>query len=119
MAVENGKLRLAGAVQLRGGTAEVLESVNPLLYAREIMIETDTGKLKIGDGARNWNSLYYVSSSGTSAEFPPVDNKIYVIKNGEYVSVTPELYEVADMELIQDEEMTSYQFTGENIEVRL
>ena len=117
MAVENGKLRLTGAVQLRGGTAEVLERVNPLLYAREIMIETDTGKLKIGDGARNWNGLNYVSgdSSGTSADLPPIDNKIYVIKNGEYVSVTPDIDDVSDMELIVDEEMTEYQFTGTNV----
>lgn len=135
MTINNGVMTLTGAIQLRGGTAADLASKNPLLAAREIMIETDTNKIKIGDGVTHWNGLNYATSassgsgssgtdtptSGTTSEteLPMDDNRIYVIKNGQYVSVTPELDEVADIELIQNEEMAEYQFTGTNIEVNV
>lgn len=57
--IQNGVLNLDGAIQLRGGTYENLAAANPLLAAREIMVETDTGKLKVGDGVNNWNDLEY------------------------------------------------------------
>ena len=73
MAVENGILNLSGAIRLRGGTAADLESVNPVVNSRELMIETDTGKIKAGrlkyekngvalvtPGLYNWNELPYV-----------------------------------------------------------
>ena len=56
----------------------------------------------------------FLELSEISPDLPPIDNKIYVIKNGQYISVTPELDDFADMELIQNEEMTPYQFTGTN-----
>ena len=49
-----------GVMQMRGGTAAVLASVNPLLARREIMVEVDTGQMKIGTGTQRWNSLKYV-----------------------------------------------------------
>ena len=61
MAIENGVLKPTGAIQLRGGTTGALTSENPVLSRREIMIETDTGKIKVGtDGLTAWNSLEYV-----------------------------------------------------------
>ena len=39
-------------------------SKNPILATGEFGLETDTLKLKIGDGVRNWNSLPYITSSG-------------------------------------------------------
>lgn len=36
-------------------------SVNPLLRLAEPGFESDTNRLKIGDGVRRWNSLPYVS----------------------------------------------------------
>ena len=66
MAIENGILKPSGVIQLRGGTAAVLASVNPVLSEREIMIETDTGKIKVGtDGLTAWNSLPYVGGNGS------------------------------------------------------
>ena len=50
-----------GALQHRGGTAAALASENPTPKAREIMIETDTTKFKIGDGVTAWNELAYAS----------------------------------------------------------
>lgn len=48
-------------IQLRKGTAAQWMSANPVLLSGEYGYETDTGKLKIGDGVTDWNSLacYY------------------------------------------------------------
>lgn len=53
-------------IKLRGDTAANWTSANPTLAAREAGVETDTRKLKIGDGATAWNSLPYVLA-GSSA----------------------------------------------------
>ena len=66
MAIENGILKPIGVIQLRGGTAAVLANVNPVLNKREIVVETDTGKIKVGtDGLTAWNSLPYVGGNGS------------------------------------------------------
>ena len=54
-----------GALQLRGGTRAILSEANPILARREIMVEVDTGKIKVGDGTTKWNGLGY---SGVSNE---------------------------------------------------
>ena len=59
MTVDAGVLKLDSGIQLRGGRAEVLSVVNPVLAQREIMIETDTGKMKVGNGFSHWNELPY------------------------------------------------------------
>ena len=46
-------------LKLRGDTAANWTSVNPVLLANELGRETDTGKIKIGDGATAWTSLAY------------------------------------------------------------
>ena len=50
----------------RGGVSTVLASQDPYLLRREIMIEKDTGKLKIGDGVHSWNNLPYVGVASNS-----------------------------------------------------
>lgn len=47
-------------IQQRGGTAAQWASANSVLAAREIGLETDTGKMKWGDGTTAWNSLPYI-----------------------------------------------------------
>ena len=49
-------------IQVRRGTASDWTSVNPILAGGEIGFETNTGKLKIGDGTTSWSSLDYVAS---------------------------------------------------------
>lgn len=49
--------------QFRRGTASQWTSANPTLAAGEPGYETDTGKLKIGDGTTAWNSLAYATGS--------------------------------------------------------
>ena len=44
---------------MKRGTAAALTSANPTLAAGELCLETDTGKMKIGDGSTAWTSLAY------------------------------------------------------------
>jgi len=46
--------------KLRNGTAAAWTAANPVLLAGEAGIETDTRKLKLGNGSTAWNSLLYV-----------------------------------------------------------
>jgi hypothetical protein len=48
--------------QLRGDTAANWASVNPVLLNNELGLETDTKKLKVGNGSTAWNSLAYFPS---------------------------------------------------------
>lgn len=49
-------------IQVRRDTAENWASSNPILSSGEFGYETDTGKLKVGNGATTWNSLDYVTA---------------------------------------------------------
>ena len=50
---------MATKIQLRGGTMAQWATANPILASREPAIETDTGKMKIGNGSTPWNDLPY------------------------------------------------------------
>ena len=59
---------MAIQIQLRRGTASQWTAANTLLAQGEIGLETDTTKLKLGDGFTLWNSLAYFSAgSGVTA----------------------------------------------------
>ena len=47
-------------IQVRRGTAAQWTSANPTLASGEWGFETDTGKVKIGDGSTAWNSEPYI-----------------------------------------------------------
>lgn len=47
-------------------TAANLTSSNPTLLAGELAKESDTGKVKIGDGSTAWTSLSYINGGGGS-----------------------------------------------------
>ena len=47
----------------RRGTAASWTSTNPTLGAGEIGFESDTGKIKIGNGSTAWNALAYTASA--------------------------------------------------------
>ena len=82
--IENGILKPSGVIQLRGGLSSVLKKVNPLPARRELMVEIDTGKIKVGDGTHRWNELTY---SGNGISVPPNDGKVYSMKNGAWIEV--------------------------------
>ena len=50
-------------VQHKRGTAGAMAGNNPTLAAGEIGYETDTGRIKVGDGSTAWNSLSYQAPS--------------------------------------------------------
>ena len=56
---------MANKIQQRRDTAYNWSHVNPILSSGEFGFETDTGKIKIGDGNTRWSSLvYFTSGSG-------------------------------------------------------
>lgn len=58
-------------IQFKRGTSAALTAANILLSAGEPCVETDTGKLKIGDGATYWVSLPYRESAGATGPQGP------------------------------------------------
>jgi hypothetical protein len=49
-------------IQVRRGTAAQWTSANPTLASGEWGFESDTGKVKIGDGTTAWNSEPYIGA---------------------------------------------------------
>ena len=49
-------------IQLKHGLAASWTEKNPVLLAGEMGIETDTLKMKVGDGASNWSDLGYLGA---------------------------------------------------------
>jgi hypothetical protein len=59
---------MAVQIQIRRGTAANWTSANPTLAEGELGYETDTGKLKAGDGSTAWTSLGYIAGTGSLTE---------------------------------------------------
>ena len=57
---------MTNTIQIRRGTAASWTSINPVLAAGEQGYETDTGKIKYGDGTTAWASLAYPGGGGVS-----------------------------------------------------
>ena len=55
---------MADMIQIRRDTAANWTSVNPVLAQGELGIETDTLKIKAGNGTTVWNSLGYLIDTG-------------------------------------------------------
>lgn len=69
--------RLAN-IQVRRDSAANWTSANPTLAAGELGLETDTLKLKLGNGSTAWTSLAYVGA-GTSDNSLRLDGRrLYV-----------------------------------------
>ena len=63
------------AIQLRRDTAANFTTNNPTLAAGQPGYETNTEKLKIGDGSTAWTALAYFGGSGSVATDPIFDAK--------------------------------------------
>ena len=59
---------MADLIQIRRDTAANWTSTNPTLAQGELGVETDTNKVKIGDGTTAWTSLGYVIDTGNYLE---------------------------------------------------
>jgi Major tropism determinant N-terminal domain len=56
-------------IKLRRGTAAAWTSANPVLDSGEPGYETDTGKMKVGDGSTAWSLLgYFAGSVGSGGQ---------------------------------------------------
>ena len=47
---------------VKHGAASAIALANPVLMAGELGVETDTRKIKVGDGTTTWNNLDYCGS---------------------------------------------------------
>ena len=56
-AISNGILTLTGAIQHRRGTSSALEASEYVPAAGEIIIATDNGEIRAGDGIHAWRDL--------------------------------------------------------------
>ena len=65
---------MAQKIQLRRDTAYNWASVNPTLAQGEPGEETDTAKMKLGDGSTAWNSLPYAFASASNLQLRYNDN---------------------------------------------
>ena len=55
---------MASIIQIKRGTAAAWTSANPTLNSGEMGFESDTKKMKVGDGATAWTSLLYTATDG-------------------------------------------------------
>jgi len=55
---------MSSIIQIKRGTAAAWTSANPTLNAGEMGFETDTKKMKVGDGSTAWTSLAYTTTDG-------------------------------------------------------
>ena len=114
--MEIARLNPNGIIQHRGGTATVLATENPLPLRREIMIEIDTGKIKVGDGVTYWNSLPYIvgDGSGSSSGETPTPS---VEPTGDEAATNNETYVDLDLGSFSETVQTAISsglFTGLN-----
>lgn len=75
-------------VRPRGDTAANWASTNPVLALRELGIETDTRRFKVGDGTTTWNALpYYISGADVRGQASCMTSGTIAIATvGTYVS---------------------------------
>ena len=63
-------------MQQKRGTASRWTSTNPILLAGEIGVETDTSKLKVGNGTTAWNDLAYTGVDVQNIAYTHTQNAI-------------------------------------------
>lgn len=59
---------MAVQIQLRNDTASNWTAEDPILAQGEMGIESDTGKVKLGDGSTAWSSLDYAPLTSAPTE---------------------------------------------------
>jgi hypothetical protein len=92
-------------IQFKRAVAARWTTVNPVLRVGEPGFETDTNKLKIGDGTSHWNDLDYLVGEG-GGEVDPEEIEAIVIayleENPPVGGVTQEYVDAADEALADD-----------------
>ena len=74
---------MADLIQIRRDTAANWTSANPTLAQGELGLETDTSKIKAGDGSTAWTSLgYLIDTGGYAAYSDATANFTGTLQNG-------------------------------------
>lgn len=107
---------MADIIQIRGGTAAQWTTANTLLADREIGVETDTLKIKFGDGVTTWNSLGYASGGASpwqgDWDYPANSNLDPVWSPGQYGHCTVGRGVPSDPDYVPDGAMIFKTTTG-------
>ena len=53
--------QLMAEIVIKYGTAAAIAASDPVLLKGQPCVETDTGKIKVGDGIKTWTQLAYVN----------------------------------------------------------
>ena len=83
---------MASIIQIRRDTASNWTSANPILALGEMGAETDTSKIKIGDGTTAWASVPYLIDAGdylTATSTNTLTNKTITIAGNTLTGVAP------------------------------
>lgn len=70
-------------IRLRRSTSEEWTNLNPILAVGEIAYETDTYRLKVGNGLSFWTGLNYVRIDQNTITFPPPPDTILRVASSE------------------------------------
>lgn len=68
------EINIKSKTTLRHDTVENWVRSNPILLNGEVGVETDTSKMKMGDGKTQWNDLGYMYSSLLNDEIDTLFN---------------------------------------------
>lgn len=84
-------LEVKTRLQVRGGVSTEASSKNEVLLERELFVETDTLKMKVGDGVSNYNDLGYIG--GVQSQETTLPNVGDIFRGGfvYYVDTTTRL----------------------------
>jgi hypothetical protein len=83
---------MASIIQIRRDTASNWTSANPILALGEMGAETDTSKIKIGDGTTAWASVPYLIDAGdylTATSTNTLTNKTITFADNTLTGVVP------------------------------
>lgn len=83
---------MADMIQIRRDTAANWTSANPILAQGELGAETDTSKIKIGDGTTAWASVPYLIDAGdylTATSTNTLTNKTITFAGNTLTGVAP------------------------------
>ncbi len=69
-------------IQIKRGTAAEWDATNPILALAELGLETDTNKMKAGDGVTAWSGLVYVAGDGggSGGAVTSVNGKVGIVQ---------------------------------------
>ena len=92
---------MAVNIQLRRGTAVEWVGSNPILAEGEIGVETDTKKLKVGDGLTVWLSLPYITLTPAAAAnlYAPIANPTFT---GTVAGITKSMVDLGNVDNTTD-----------------